>query len=348
MNRPDDRWSGLDPELSRLLTDAVSDVDPGDRLAELRARTSHSPRRPWLLVSGGAAVAAAAVVTAVALAGGNPVPTTTPDPGTATTPATPQQSEPTDPTPSEGTAVEERAIPAYFLGDTPDGLRLYREFQSLPAEPLDGALLLLSDGPVDPDYRTAWRQGQLLSASFDSRAQGLVSVVVDPSVRERPAGMSEAEAEAAVQQVIYTVQAAVQARAPVQFRTLDNPIDQVLGVPTSEPVVQAPPLQTLSLVNLSTPGESAPVTGDSLEVSGVANSFEANVPWSLRDGDTVVADGFFTAEGWMGEQLFPFSDVIDVSSLDPGTYTLTVETDDPTGGAEGPGAYSDTRTIVLE
>ena len=62
----------------------------------------------------------------------------------------------------------------------------------------------------------------------------------------------------------------------------------------------------------------------------------------------VVDAGFFTAEGWMGTRLFPFSGDLAVSSLDPGTYTLIVETDDASGGAEGPGSYSDSRTFVLE
>ena len=58
--------------------------------------------------------------------------------------------------------------------------------------------------------------------------------------------------------------------------------------------------------------------------------------------------GFFSATGWMENRLFPFSGEIDVSSLDPGRYTLIVETDDPSGGAEGIGAFSDTRTFVIE
>src|SRR5665809_136798 len=62
----------------------------------------------------------------------------------------------------------------------------------------------------------------------------------------------------------------------------------------------------------------------------------------------VVPQGNFTALGYMEARLFPFSGEIDVSSLDPGSYTLIVETDDPSGGAEGFGTFSDTRTFVLE
>ena len=111
-------------------------------------------------------------------------------------------------------------------------------------------------------------------------------------------------------------------------------------------VVAAPQLDVLSRVSLSDPSEGQ-VVGDTLNVKGVANSFEANVIWAI-EGDGVGMGGNFTATGYMGERLFPFSDDIDVSSLDPGTYTLTVETSDPSGGAEGFGPFSDTRTFVIE
>jgi hypothetical protein len=108
-----------------------------------------------------------------------------------------------------------------------------------------------------------------------------------------------------------------------------------------------PPLDVLSLVNLSDPAEGQ-VVGDTLHVTGVANSNEANVLWTIEGANAGMGSAF-TAEGWMGTRLFPFSGDIDVSSLDPGTYTLIVETDDPSGGTEGgPGVFSDTRTFVLE
>lgn len=336
MNRPDDRPTpDTDRLLAELLTDAVADVEPSDTLTALRARTRRTSSRRWVLASGGAALAAAAVVTAVAL-GGNPVATDDPDPvGPGPT---------VEPTPGPA-----RAAAGYYLADTPAGVRLYREFRSVSAEPLDGAVDLLVTDPQDPDYRTPWQPHQLLEAHFDGiGTAGEISVIVDPSVRDRPSGMSEAEARAAVQQVIYTMQAAVEARAPVQFRTTENPIDQVLGVPTSEPLSEAPPLQTLALVNLSDPSEGETVDGDTLAVRGVASSYEANVPWELRQGDTVVDEGFFSAAGWMGQRLFPFEGEIDLSGRGPGSYTLLVRTDDPSGGAEGTGAYSDTRTIVIE
>jgi hypothetical protein len=357
MSNHDDRCPdpAADRDLSRLISDAVSDVEPTDRLEELRARTAPSPRRPWLLATGGAVVAAAAVVTAVALVSGDQL--TSPEPGPGAPPSSqvpssgaPSSADPTDassPTGDPGGTT----VGVYYLGDTPAGVRLYREFRQGEGDALAAAVELLTSLPADPDYRTAWEPGQLVSAGFDgSGADAEISAVVDPGVQDRPDDLTEAEAEAAVQQVVLTLQGAVQARAAVRFYADGEPVDQVLGVPTSEPVTNGSALQTLALVNLTTPAEGQTVSGDVLEVEGLANSFEANVLWSVepRDGAASGPQGFFTADGWMGDRLFPFSGDIDVSSLDPGTYRLIVETDDPTGGQEGFGPFSDTRTFVIE
>jgi hypothetical protein len=260
-------------------------------------------------------------------------------------PESPAPEETTDPEETESTDEPETTAAGYFIGDTERaGPRLYREFQRASGEPLDAAVAVLTGGPLDPDYRTAWHGGRLVSASYDGE---VISVVVDPGVRTRPGGMSKAEASAAVEQVVYTMQAAVQERAPVQFRTSDNPIDMVFGVPTSEPIVNGPLLDVLSHVNLTTPEQGAVVDGDTLTASGVGNSFEANLRWEIRQGDTTVDHGFATMAGWMGEKLFPFEVEVDVSGLAPGEYTFWVTTDDPSGG-EGIGAMTDDREFTIE
>ncbi len=270
----------------------------------------------------------------------------------AASPSDPGETESSDPEetddPDESGSPDEPETTAagYFIGDTDRaGPRLYREFQRVTGEPLDAAVSLLTGGPLDPDYRTAWQGGQLASASYDGE---VISVVVDPGARTRPAGMSKAEARAAVEQVVYTMQAAVQERAPVQFRTTDNPIDMVFGVPTSEPIVNGPMLTVLSHANLTSPEQGAVVDGGTLTASGVGNSFEANLGWEIRQGDTVVDEGFATMAGWMGEKLFPFEIEVDVSGLAAGEYTFWVTTDDPTGGTEGIGAMTDDREFTIE
>jgi hypothetical protein len=205
---------------------------------------------------------------------------------------------------------------------------------------------LLTTAPADPDYRTEWPAGAFAGAEVGD--ERITVELADASLEERPDSMTEEEAAASVQQVVYTLQAYAQQRLPVEFATADGPVDRVLGTTATGPVAAAAPLDTLSHVNLTTPEEGQTVTG-SLPVEGLASSFEANVPWTLEDGSgAAVDDGFFTAEGFMGDRLFPFADTIDLSSVDPGSYTLVVETDDASGGAEGPGPFADSRTVVVE
>jgi hypothetical protein len=315
MNRPD---SELDPQLVDLLRDAVADVEPDARLADIRARIPRrSTARRWGLLAGSGALAVAATVTAIALASG-PSPVTT-EPDVAG-----------DPTGSAGSG-ETSAVAAYFVGETPTGDRLFREFQPVEgATPGVSGLGLLEAGPADPDYTSLWPDGSFEDRITDS-GSGVVNVYLTDAAPTDPS-------ELAMQQVVYTVRAGLQEQVKVAFHR---------GGEKLATVAAAPQLEILSLVNLSDPSEGL-VTRDTLRVEGVANSNEANVLWRIERDETVVADGFFTAAGSMGTRLFPFSGDIDVSSLDPGRYTLIVETEDPSAGSEGVGAYSDSRSFVIE
>lgn len=307
MNHDDDR-------LADLLRDAVSGVEPTDRLAEIRAATEGTPRR-WWVAAGGAALATAAAVAVVAVVGGQQ---TAVDPG------------PANPGPSSTASGPTSAIPAYFVGESPTGPRLYREFQQVvsPTPGLSG-LRLLESGPDDPDYTSEWPEGSFRAVS-DPEA-GVVHVALDDGAPAEPSQL-------ALQQLAYTLDAGYAERLEVVVDRGDTAVARVTA---------APQLEVLSLVSLSDPAEGQ-VVGDTLAVRGVASAFEATVPWRVERDGAVVDDGFFTAEGSMGTRLFPFSGEVDVSSLDPGSYTLIVETGDASGGTEGPGPYSDTRSFVHE
>jgi hypothetical protein len=354
-----------DPRLSHLLSDAVSDVEPQDALAEIRTRTKVTPmsaRRPWLFAVGGAVVATAATVAAVAALGGNPQPAAQ-DPGPAasqspTEEPTPTQasesaepSEPAAPTESPSEAPGSSAeftLPSYFVRDTPQGLRITREFSTVAGDvdpERDAVRIAVFGRALDPDYRSLWPEGTEVG---DVSASGsVITVDLLGDVHDRPSGMSQDEAELAVQQVVYSAQAIVgQGRLPVRLTLNGASTDQILGVPASEPVSNAPENDVLALVSISSLSEGETVK-DRFAVSGVANSFEATVPWEIRDGDKVVAKGFATADGWM-DKLYPWTTQVNVSKLAPGTYTFAAMTDDPSGGAEGAGPTEDTKTIVVK
>ncbi|GAA1478936.1 hypothetical protein GCM10009623_33820 [Nocardioides aestuarii] len=238
-------------------------------------------------------------------------------------------------------------VPVYFVGDTERaGPRLYREFQRVDGDPLVAAAGLLTAGDsLDPDYRTLFPGGAFAAVSYD--AGRLVATLADDGWTTRAPGMSRSEARVAVQSLVYTLQGVQQERAPLVVEDAGGSPTTLFGVDTSGGVAAAPPLDVLSHVSLTSPEEGASVDGGTLEVSGVGNSFEANLGWEVRRGDEVVLDGYATLEGWMEEKLFPFEASVDVSGLEPGDYTFWVTTDDPAGGTEGVGAMTDDRSFTV-
>jgi hypothetical protein len=347
-----------------------------------------SARRPWTYAAAGAVVAAAVIVAAVAVAGdriglagsdgrgsagASPGGTESAGPsgkgsptGSASTPGAPgssaNASASTPPSAPAGggpsgaptpAAVRpgQLVVPAYYLGDAAAGTRLYREFRRLDVtDPLEAGLSALEARPLDPDYRTPWRAGSFRSATFDGvGADGAVGIELGSDLTRRPAGLSAGDARMAVQQVVYTMQAAVQARAAVDFYLEGRRVPTVYGVPTPPGLRNAPPLDVRSLISVTAPEEGAVVSGR-FTAYGVGSSVEANVPWEIRRGEQPVASGFTTAEGW-ADKLYPWRTApIDVSRLAPGRYTFVATTDDPSAGeagAEGPGPDLDSRTIIV-
>ena len=106
-------------DLSTLLREAVEDVEPTDRRAELRELVAASSRSRHLryAITGGL-LAAAVVVTGVAV-------------------AVQQSDEPETPPAGSKRAVDRSrehrpAYALYYVGETPQGPRLFREFRTGP------------------------------------------------------------------------------------------------------------------------------------------------------------------------------------------------------------------------
>jgi hypothetical protein len=327
-----------DETLTRLVTDAVADVEPTDRLDQIRvlAREQRSGRRRGWYAAGGVALATAAAVTAFAVLGTDEPRTTAPDLADTPTPSA-----------STGVGPEERPQVGYFVGDTARGPRLFRDLVLLPEEGSAVSLSLqaLETGSLDPDYRTLWPAGSFAGAEV--RGDVIEVTLADATLRDRPAGMSAEEAAIAVEQVIWSVQSADGSERAVQFRYGDNPIDQVYGVPTSEPLARGEENDVRALMNIYFPQEGAVVSG-SFRADGENNGNEASMNWRIEDADgRPVLEGFATAEGWI-DGLYPWeTDPIDVSALAPGTYTFVASNPDLSDG-EGFRPDTDTRSIIVE
>ena len=238
-----------------------------------------------------------------------------------------------------------KVIPVYYVGDTPDGDRLFREFtQSAGADPLVAAAAAVTAGdPVDPDYRTSWPSGRF--ASVERSGSAIVVGVQDEAWLER-GDLDRAQARLAVQQLVYTLQGAAGARLPVEVELDGRPAPTLLGVPVGDGLKAAPQLDVLALVNITEPAEGTVVSG-TITATGRASSFEATVPWAIEDGTgKEVLSGSATADGWT-DKLYPWEAEIDVSDLPPGKYTFVARTDDPSNG-EGGGPTEDTKRITIE
>lgn len=236
------------------------------------------------------------------------------------------------------------AVPVYFAGDGPQGTVLFREFHRVTGDPLlEAARLVVGGSPDDPDYRTLWPQVEIASVTATDGV--LLVEVPGDAFTERPDGMSRRDAELAVQQLVRTLQGVQQERVPVQVERGGAPL---FGLATDAPYEAASDLETLNLVNITSPAEGDSIAaGDSMRVSGVANSFEANVVCELLVGDQVVGSRAITAEGWMEDRLFAFEGDLGKQEAPAGEAVLRCSTDDPSGGAEGNGPSVDTKDITL-
>jgi len=240
---------------------------------------------------------------------------------------------------------------------------LFREFHSGPdlpsADPGGNGGDVLTEAvqdalgslPLDPDYRSPWQGRVTLDyASYETTGAGYTLQIAlngSPSqLAARPAGISAAEARAAVQQLVYTAQAAVGKRMPVSI-TVGNrppvPHETLWGIDISQPVVNGPALKTLSLVNISSPNEGQQVSGQ-LEVTGVNNAFEGtSVIYLERAGKKYLTTPVIG--GFGPDKLYPWKTTLDLTKVQPGEYTLVAQNDDPSGRGN---PAQDTRTLEVK
>ncbi len=311
-------------------------------------------RRPSLRRwSGATAVVVATCLTLAACSDADdaaPVSDETSEAGGTRSPSQPT-SEPTSQPTSEPTSAptsEESgtAVPLYFAGDGARGTTLFREFQRVAGDPLTEAARIVagSGAPVDPDYRTLWPQVEISSVTPTDGVL-LVEIATD-AFTERPDGMSKRDARLALQQLVYTLQGVQQERLPV---VIDRPDTEarLFGLATGTPLRAGSVLRTLNLVSITSPAEGDTVTGDTLTVTGVANSFEASGPCRLIAGGQEVALEGYQADGWIEDRLFPFEVELPLAGV-TGDVVVRCETDDPSGGAEGNGPAIDTKTITVQ
>jgi hypothetical protein len=235
---------------------------------------------------------------------------------------------------------EPAVVPAYFMVDTRAGLRLAREQrEAVGADPVRSAVETMIAGPLDPDYRTTWNRATRVLGT--SRADG--AIVVDVSADARTANVGSEGAALMMQQLVYTATgAAGDPAARVLLRIDGKPAGGLWGVVAwDSPITRADPISVRLLVQIDAPSEGASTTSP-VHVSGEAAVFEATLHWKVLDaGGVETASGItMTAEG---QTFAPYSFAVELS---PGTYTVVITEDDPSGGAGGT-PMSDSRHVTV-
>ncbi len=313
--------------LAEALHAEAERTTPEPGLQRILARTRRAPAwRRWLPLAIG--VAAASVVAAALVVFGLPA-----------------GSEGPLRQPPVAGGGSEREVMVYMLGSEPgygwDDGRLFPVEVTSPATEnpgMDAVNALMSTVPRDPDYLNTW--SSLRSASESSlhliapvsvtsvfAADGAIHVdfngPVDNPWQELVSWAQDPALFA--QQLVWTVQDAMDSRAPV-LATIDGErAKRLLTAEVNTPLSRDPSVLAPVQIESPTQGESvsSPVT-----VSGQSATFEGNVVWRVKQDGEVVDHGFVQSEGANGV-FGPFEFAVD---LPPGDYTVEAYEESPENG----------------
>ena len=369
----------MDELVRRALAREAERVRPDpDGLYEIRRRIATTERaeqrRPWIWAVAGAGVAATTAAGVFALGGRDPL--DEPDQPSAASDSTVVTSATAVPTPltsriptsapvytsSVPTGLDTRvvptarqtrpastaplptevsAVPVYWLGRT-DGRttgeqRLYRSFVQVKGDRALGAVTTMTGGrPDDPDYTSPWTGARPLSVI---RRDGQITV----DFASLPTRQLDAkQSGTAVQQLVYTVQGALQASDPVRVTLEGGPAGRLFGsADTAEPFGRAAQIDVQAWIWITTPVEAA-IAKSPVTVSGIASTFEATVNWRVRDlgTGTVVREGHTTATAGTGE----FGEYAFRVLLPRGRYRIECLELSAEDGRE---TNTDTKTVVI-
>jgi hypothetical protein len=254
-----------------------------------------------------------AVAALIAGCSGSSTPPTAvpPSPVPSATATGPSPTTAGEPTPS-ATGTAARAV--YYLHDTGQGPRLYREFHPRPATTAvvrDAVTAMLTEKAYDGDYTSLWPSGTTVRGA---RVDG-TTAYVDLSREARRGNAGSAAEAASLQQLVYTVTAAAPSVRTVQLLVDGHTVETLWGhADTRRPMARQAAAEILGPVWLLVPRSIQ----RGARFGGEASVFEATVSWEFRQGGRVVKAGHTNAAtGAPGRG--PWSAVADVP---PGEYVL--------------------------
>ncbi|RLZ02902.1 hypothetical protein CWC38_08650 [Kocuria tytonicola] len=255
-----------------------------------------------------------------------------PDNGSAAAPGIGSAPVSTD---DSGDGVATEQAPVYWVGSGDQAGYLFREFRTPEskdvADPVArAALMVTSAKPSDPDYRSLWSAVSTVGSSVSP--DGTVTVDLPAAAFATP--LSEQDARMALQQMVYTVSAAVvtaglldpstakEVRILVDGRTgyrAFGSVDLTDPLPR-DPAVAAP----VWLIDPQTAADPA----SPLTIFARVLPTVHNVRWEITTGDRRVK-GDTVKAATPGTDPAAGAEVRTTVDLDPGTYTVRVSgTDD--------------------
>ncbi|KGN40801.1 hypothetical protein N801_12195 [Knoellia aerolata DSM 18566] len=262
---------------------------------------------------------------------------------TASPSASPTPSAPTSTSP----ATSLRSIPVYYVAESRSSFALYREFRTVPdvGGPVVSAVSAMTRlAPLDRDYTSPWRPARRVTAT-----QRGAAITVDLSADAFSNGDVGSElAETALQQLVHTATAAAaQSGTPATTVTItrDGRAADVWGaVRIGSPMRRAPMADIQAHAWVTSPQEGEVRRAGTVTFAGFGTSFEATFGWVVRtsSGAEVARGSAMGGTGTGG-----FGSLSFTARLTPGTYTVTLSTDDPSGGAEGAGPATDDKTFTV-
>ncbi len=329
----------LDRRLRQALHEEAERIRPRERRAEILDNAHHSAqsrehRRRWFLpVAAAASVAliGAGVMglsnsgnsqpapSAVAPAVTTTSPTTSlstptrgaPSPATVTRDRAPATKDPAPTVPwPRGAATAEMALPAYFVGPSSASggqFGLYREFltavvpmRATAAQKVEAALVVA----MNPEYYSSqepylrpWSGTSVTNVT--TMPSRITITLSDPGA----SGFTAAQTRLAVQQLVWTAQAALgTGTIPVMF-VVRNGASELFGTYPTAQTYNRPPkdlqYQVLAPIWITSPG-SPGVTrmlpeGQPVVISGQSCAFEGTTQWQLKKDLTLIRSGFTTA-----------------------------------------------------
>ena len=287
------------------------------------------------------ATGAVVLLASVTACGGGDTPTSTGSSSSSSTIITPSAS------PSTTTAASLTSIPVYYIAESQRAFKLYREFRAVPdagGAVASAVSAMTRLAPLDPDYMTPWRPASRMAVSQKGN-----NITVDLSADAfSNTNLGSEVAATAVQQLVYTATAAAaQSGTPATTVTItqDGQAADAWGaVRIGAATERAPMLDVQAQAWVTSPQNGEVRKAGRVTFAGFGTSFEAAFGWVVRTstGTEVARGSTMGGTGTGGFGPLSFS-----ARLQPGTYTVTLSTDDPSGSAEGHGPATDDKTFSV-